>query len=382
MDFNFTEEQLALEDTIGRFINKDYSFEARRKIVASEQAYDTNAWSTYAELGLLALPFEEDFGGLDGSALDTYLVMKALAPGLILEPYVSTVVLSGGLLNALGTQQQKEALIPGICDGSTTYAFAHYEPAYRYQEEMVGCRATKTGDNWVLNGQKAAVIDAPSASKLLVSARTSGEASDKAGISVFLLDPAASGVTLKAYKTHDGHYAADITLENVEVPASALIGEQDKAYPAIMDAILKTNVALCAEASGLIKALNDATLEYLKTRKQFGVAIGTFQALQHRMADMAIAAEQANSMALLASIEMQHDDLEHRVRKASGAKAYIGKLARHVSQEAVQMHGGMGVTDELNVAHFFKRVNLINTMFGDHDFHMQRYSDMLVAPTV
>lgn len=380
MDFNFTEEQLALEDTISRFINKDYAFEARRKRVASEEAYDRNAWNTYAELGILALPFHEDLGGLNGTPLDTYLVMKALAPGLILEPYVSTVVLSGGLINALGTAEQKETLIAGIADGSVTYAFGHYEPDFRYLEKMVSTSATKSANGWVLSGQKAMAIDAPSASQLLVSARTSGAAGDEEGISVFLLDPATPGVTLKTYKTHDGHYAADIVLDNAEVPASALLGEEGKALPAIMDAIAQTNVALCAELVGLIKALNDATLEYLKTRKQFGVAIGTFQALQHRMADMAIAAEQANSMALLAAIEMQNKSLQHRIFKASGAKAYIGKLARKVSQEAVQMHGGMGVTDELNVAHFFKRVNLINTMFGDHDFHMQRYSDMLDVP--
>lgn len=378
MDFNFTEEQLSLQDTLNRFITKDYGFEERRKRVAAGETCNADIWNTFAELGILALPFHEDFGGLNGTAMDTYLVMRALAPGLVLEPYVSTVILSGTFLQAAASDEQKASMIEEIAGGSARYSFAHYEPQSRYQETHVATTAKKDGDNWVLNGHKAAVLDVKDSDYVLVSARTSGNTTDAEGISVFRLTPDAAGLQVNSYRTHDGRTAADLILNNVSVSADALIGTEGQAAPAIAQAFAITNTALVAEATGLIEALNTATLEYLKIRKQFGVAIGTFQALQHRMADMAIAAEQANSMALLAAMEMDNPDLAHRVVKASGAKAYVGKLARHVAHEAVQMHGGIGVTDELNVAHFYKRITTINMMFGDVDYHFERYSDSLV----
>ena len=378
MDFNFTEEQLSLQDTLNRFINKDYSFETRRQRVTADAHFDPAIWNTFAELGILALPFHEDFGGLNGTALDTYLVMRALAPGLILEPYISTVILSGTLLQEAATPEQKATWIEEIATGATRYAFAHYEPESRYQETHVGTRAQKQGDTWLINGHKAAVLDAKDVDYVLVSARSNGDTSDAQGISVFRIPLDTAGLSLKNYRTHDGHSAADVILNNVTVPAEALIGTEGQAASAIAQALAITNTALIAEATGLIEALNNATLEYLKIRKQFGVPIGTFQALQHRMAEMAIAAEQANSMALLAAMEMANPDPTQRLIKASGAKAYVGKLARHVAHEAVQMHGGIGVTDELNVAHFYKRITTINMMFGDVDYHLERYSDSLL----
>lgn len=376
MDFNFTEEQLSLQDTLNRFITKDYGFEERRKRVAAGASFDPAIWNTFAELGILALPFHEDFGGLNGTALDIYLVMRTLAPGLVLEPYVSTVILSGTFLQEAATDEQKANWIEEIAAGGARYCFAHYEPESRYQETRITTSAKKNGDSWVLNGHKAAVLDAKNSDYILVSARTSGEQADAQGVSVFRVPVDATGLSLKNYRTHDGRTAADVIL--TDVITDTLVGAEGQAAPAIAQALAITNTALVAEATGLIQALNNATLEYLKIRKQFGVALGTFQALQHRMADMAIAAEQANSMALLAAMEMANPDPQQRLIKASGAKAYVGKLARHVAHEAVQMHGGIGVTDELNVAHFYKRITTINMMFGDVDYHFERYSDSLI----
>lgn len=378
MDFNFTEEQLSLQDTLNRFVSKEYGFEERRKRVAAGDTCSPELWNTLAELGVLALPFDEDFGGFNGTALDTYLVMRALAPGLILEPYISTVILSGTFIQEAGTDEQKASLIEEIAGGEARYSFAHYEPQSRYQETRIATSAQKNDNNWTLNGHKAAVLDVKDSDYILVSARTSGNETDAEGISVFRIKPDCDGLTIKNYRTHDGHTAADLILNNVQVGTEALIGNKGEAAPAIAQALAVTNTALVAEATGLIEALNNATLEYLKIRKQFGVPIGTFQALQHRMADMAIAAEQANSMALLAAMEMSNPSLQHRLIKASGAKAYVGKLARHIAHEAVQMHGGIGVTDELDVAHFYKRITTINMMFGDVDYHFQRYSDSLI----
>ena len=377
MDFTFTEEQLALQDTLNRYIEKDYTFEARRKRLAQDQPFDEASWRTLAELGILALPFDEAHGGLDGTPIDTYLVMRSLAKGLVLEPYITTVILSGTLLRQLATPAQQDILIPAITEGSARFALAHYEPGSRYTEAHIETRATPQGDGWVLSGHKSMVIDAPISDHWLITARTAGTDRDENGLSVFLVKADHPGVTVKPYRLHDGHRAADLSFDNLQVSADALIGAEGAAYPAIMQALAATSAALAAEAAGLMQALNDATLEYLKTRKQFGVAIGTFQALQHRMADMAIAAEQATSMALLAAISQSDENPQERILKASAARSLVARLSRQVAEEAVQMHGGMGVTDELQVAHFFKRVTVLNSQYGDADFHLQRYSDSL-----
>lgn len=379
MDFNFSEEQYFLQDTLNRFVAKDYGFEERRKRIAAGETFSPAVWNTLAEVGVLALPFAEQYGGLNGTPLDIYIVMKALAPGLLLEPYVSTVILSGSLLQAAGTEEQKAQYLAEIGAGQARYCFAHYEPAGRYQETFVQTSAKKVDNQWHINGHKAAVLDVKPADYILVSARTAGADSDKDGISVFRVPVGVSGLTIKSYRTHDGHDAADIIFNDVCLDEDCLIGTEGQAASAINHAFNVTNMALVAEASGLIDALSKATLEYLKIRKQFGVPIGSFQALQHRMAEMAIAVEQSNSMALLVATDMSHEDPVYRQNRVSGAKAYVGKLARQVAQEAVQMHGGIGVTDELNVAHFYKRIALINMMFGDVDYHFARYSDSLVA---
>ena len=373
MNFNYTEEQLALQDTLRRFIAKDYAFEHRRALTKSADGFDREAWKTFADFGILALPFHEDFGGLNGTAVDTMLVMEMLGRGLALEPYVSTVVLCGGLIRDAGSAAQKEALLPAIAGGELMLALAHHEPGGRYEIDRVATTATPTGSGWQLDGAKAVVLGAPSADKLIVSAR------DGKGVSLFLVDPKAPSVSMRAYPTQDGARAADIRLAKVAVGADALIGTAGNALPVIERALDYANAALCAEAVGIMSALNEVTLEYLKTRKQFGVPIGNFQALQHRMADMVIATEQARSMATLAAVRADSSDAAERSRAVAAAKAYVSQSARLVGQQAVQLHGGMGVVDELNVSHYFKRLTMIGLTFGDVDFHLGRFSDTLLA---
>ncbi|MDO8789449.1 MAG: acyl-CoA dehydrogenase family protein [Sulfuritalea sp.] len=373
MDFNYTEEQLALQNTLRRFIARDYPFEHRRALAKSADGFDRAAWKTFADFGILALPFHEDFGGLNGNAVDTMLVMEMLGRGLALEPYVSTVVLCGGLIRDAGSAAQKEALLPAIAGGELMLALAHFEPGGRYELDRVATTASATGSGWQLDGAKAVVLGAPAADKLIVSAR------DGSGISLFLVDAKAPGVTLRTYPTQDGARAADIRLSKVMVGADALLGTAGNALPVIERALDYANAAFCAEAVGIMSALNEVTLEYLKTRKQFGQPIGKFQALQHRMADMVIATEQARSMATLAAVRVDSADVALRNRSVAATKAYVGAQARFVGQQAVQLHGGMGVVDELNVAHYFKRLTMIGLTFGDADYHLGRFSDTLLA---
>jgi pimeloyl-CoA dehydrogenase small subunit len=373
MDFNYTEEQLALQDTLRRFIAKDYGFEHRRAMSRSADGFDRAAWKTYADFGILALPFPEDVGGLDGNAVDTMLVMEMLGRGLALEPYLSTVVLCGGLLRDAGSAAQKAALLPQLAAGELMLALAHFEPGSRYALDQVATTATANHAGWTLDGSKAVVLAAPSADRLIVSAR------DGVGLSLFLVDAKASGVRLRSYPTQDGARAADITFSAVQVGPEALLGPAGGALALIERAVDQANAALCAEAVGIMAALNEVTLEYLKTRKQFGVPIGKFQALQHRMADMVIATEQARSMAILAAVRADDTDADERRRAIAAAKAYVLQSARLVGQQAVQLHGGMGVTDELNVGHYFKRLTMIGLTFGDVDYHLGRFSDTLLA---
>jgi alkylation response protein AidB-like acyl-CoA dehydrogenase len=373
MDFNYSEEQIGLQDTLRRYFARDYAFEHRRALAKSADGFDRAAWETFADFGILALPFAEDFGGLNGNAVDSMLVMEMLGRGLALEPYVSTVVLCGGLIRDAGSTAQKEALLPAIGGGELMLALAHYEAGARYELDRVATTATATDDGWKLDGAKAVVLAAPSAGKFIVSARES------AGLSLFLIDAKAPGISLRAYPTQDGARAADVTLAGVQVGANALIGAAGGALPLIERAIDYANAALCAEAVGIMAALNEVTLEYLKTRKQFGQPIGKFQALQHRMADMVIATEQARSMATLAAVRADSGDAAERSRCIAAAKAYVMQSARFVGQQAVQLHGGMGVTDELKVGHYFKRLTMIGLTYGDVDYHLGRFSDSLLA---
>ncbi len=377
MDFNYSNEQLALQETLQRFIGRDYGFERRRELARSPLGFSAEAWAQYADLGLLSLPFPEEFGGLGGNAVDIMLVMELVGRGLLLEPFSSTVVMCGGLIRDAASESLKRSMLPRIGAGELKLALACYEAAGRYELSRVECTAVRGTEGWRISGRKTVVLDASSADYFLVSARTGGDSADDHGISLFLVGREAAGVTTFAYPTQSGGRAADLHLVDVAVDASALIGAPGEGLAVVEHAVDRGIAALCAEAVGIIVALNEATLNYLKTRKQFGVPIGKFQALQHRMADMFIAAEQARSMAVIAAVYADSDDAAERRRAVSGAKAYIGQAARFVGQQAVQMHGAMGVVDDLIVSHYFKRLTMIDLSLGDVDYHLARFSDML-----
>jgi alkylation response protein AidB-like acyl-CoA dehydrogenase len=378
MDFSYTEEQLALQDTLQRFITREYDFETRRKLLSSNTGFSKDAWKQYGELGLLALPFPEGDGGLGGNAIDIMLIMEMIGRGLLLEPYLSSVVLCGCLIRDAAPEAMRKAVLPAIGAGTLQLAFAGYEAAGRYELSYVAAKAVNDANGgWRLTGKKSVVTDGPSADRFLVSARVAGSVNDRDGISLFLVDRNTPGVTLTGYPTQCGRRAADVRFDDVVVGADAMIGTSGKAIDIIERAVDRGIAALCAEAVGIMVALNEATLNHLKTRKQFGVPIGKFQALQHRMADMFIATEQARSMAIIAAVNADSDDAGARRRAISGAKTYIGQAARLVSQQAVQLHGGMGLVDELIVSHYFKRLTMINLSLGDADYHMARFSSVL-----
>ena len=379
MDFNYTDEQNALRDTLARFIAKDYGFEQRRALAKSDEGFSRDHWKQFTELGLTALPFPEDFGGLNGNAVDTMLVMEAFGRGLVLEPYLTTVIVAGSLVREAGSDAQKKELLPAVAGGERLLALAHYEPNGRYRVSRVDTAAKPKGEGWVLSGAKGVVIGGGAADTLLVTARSSHEPRDEDGISLFLVDRRAKGVSVRSYMTQDGGRAADIRFDDVELGPDALLGNLGAVLPDLERALDYGRAALCAEAVGIMTALNEATLEYLKTRKQFGQPIGRFQALQHRMVDMVIATEQARSMATLAAVKADAPNAAERRRAISAAKAYVGQQARFVGQQAVQLHGGMGVVDELNISHYFKRLTMINMTFGDTDHHLGLFSDMLLA---
>ena len=379
MDFNYSNEQLALQETLQRFIGRDYGFERRRELVGTTLGFSAEAWAQYAELGLLALPFPEEYGGLGGNAVDIMLVMELIGRGLLLEPFLSSIVMCGGLIRDAGALPLKRTMLPRIGAGELKVALACYEAAGRYDLSHVACTAVRSGDGWRLSGRKTVVLDAPSADYFLVSARSGGQARAAHGVSLFLVGREAAGLALLPYRTQSGGRAADVGLNEVALEATALIGAAGEGLAIVERAVDKGIAALCAEAVGIIAALNEATLNYLKTRKQFGVPIGKFQALQHRMADMFIAAEQARSMAVNAAVYADSENASERRRAVSGAKAYIGQAARLVGQQAVQMHGAMGVVDDLIVSHYFKRLTMIDLSMGDADFHLGRFSDTLGA---
>jgi alkylation response protein AidB-like acyl-CoA dehydrogenase len=375
VDFRYTEEQLALQETLQRFIARDYGFEQRRAFAKAEPGFSGAAWTQYAELGLLALPFPEEYGGLNGGPVDVMVVMEQVGQGLLLEPYLSTVVLCGGILREAASAAVKSAILPRLAAGEVKLALAAFEAAGRYDLAHVAATAVADGSGWRLSGRKSVVLDAPSADCFLVSARTAGAVGEPAGISLFLVPRAAAGVRILPYATQSGARAGDLELADVRLEGAALVGQAGEALAVLERGVDAAIAALCAEACGIVGALNQATLAYLKSRKQFGVPIGVFQALQHRMADMYIAEEQIRSMAIIAAVNAGNPDARARARAIAAAKAYIGQAGRFVGQQAVQLHGAMGVVDDLIVSHYFKRLTMIDMTFGDADFHLARFSD-------
>jgi alkylation response protein AidB-like acyl-CoA dehydrogenase len=376
MDIQFTEEQELLRSSVQRLLRNQYDFDARRKAVASEEGFSRKQWAAFAELGLFAAPFSEDAGGLGGGPLSTMIIMQEFGRHLVVEPFVETIVLAGGLIEQAGSDEQKQTFIPNIIAGTKIWALAWTEKGSRFDLATVTTAAHRDGKDYVLSGEKTAVIGAPWADYLIVSARSSGgHRHNRGGVSLFVVDRRAANLHLQSFKTIDGRRAAEISLRDVR---GQLLGREGEGVAALETCRDRAIGALCAEAVGAIGELNSATLEYSKTRKQFGATLGSFQVLQHRMVDMFIAHEEALSL-------MQHLNLclsagEAGVsRLASGAKSKIGYAGKFVADQAVQLHGGMGMTDELNVGHYFKRISSINIQFGDPAYHVRRYAQLDAA---
>ena len=376
MDFDLSDEQRLLKDQVSGLIAKKYSFEQRKAYAREPLGYSAARWAQFAELGLLALPFAEAQGGIGGTPVETMIVMEAFGRGLVLEPYLATVVLGGGLLRFAGSAAQLEAMVPAIAGGTLRLAFAHTERQSRYDLADVAVTAKPgPGGGFVLGGHKGVELHGEGADRLIVSARSAGGPREREGISLFLVDPKADGVTVQGYPTVDGLRAAEITLRDVRLGPDALLGPRDHALPLIERAVDLAVAALVAEAVGAMSVMHELTIEYLKTRKQFGVAIGAFQALQHRAVDMLVALEQARSMAMLAAMMAEAQDADERRRTIAAAKVQCGRSGRYVGQQAIQLHGGIGMTDEYKVGHYFKRVTMIDTLFGDADHHLAAVAD-------
>jgi alkylation response protein AidB-like acyl-CoA dehydrogenase len=369
MDFNFKEEQLQFADALKRWAAKDYSFEERGRIVRSPAGVSDAAWATLAELGMTALPIPEEQGGFSGSAVDMFVVMQELGRGLVVEPYLATVL--GAEFLKLGGGHQ--ALLEQVAGGELKLACALGERQSRHDLADIATSAAADGDSYVINGRKTVVLHGGQAGSLIVSTRSAGSQRDQAGITLFVLPVDTAGVTVTDYRTLDGLRAADIAFDNVIVPAGAMIGTIGAGWDILEQGADYGAGLLCAEALGAMEALFAATLDYLKTRTQFGAPIGKFQALQHRMADMFIHLEQARSMALLAAVKLGSSDTNERRRAVAAAKFRVGQAMKFIGQQAVQLHGGMGVTDELPAAHYFKRLTMIELTLGDSDHHLRRF---------
>jgi alkylation response protein AidB-like acyl-CoA dehydrogenase len=372
VDIQFTDEQELLRSSIQWLLRDQYDFDTRRKIIATEEGWSRKHWDGFAELGLLAAPFPEEFGGLGAGPLASMIVMQEFGRNLVVEPFFETIVLAGGIIEQAGSSAQREEFLPEIAAGKATWALAWAERGSRYDLNNVATVAERHGDEYVLSGDKAAVIGAPWADKLIVSARMSGDPRDRDGVSLFIVDRQTANLHLQSFKTIDARRAAEITLRGVRVPASRMLGEEGTGV-AILEACRDRAIAaLCAEAIGAMTELNSATLEHTKTRKQFGVALGTFQVLQHRMVDMFIALEESISLTQHLNLTLAANE-PGCSKLASGVKSKVGEAARFVGEQAVQLHGGMGMSDELSVGHYFKRIASINIQFGDPTYHLMRY---------
>lgn len=369
MHFEFKEEQLQFADALKRWIGRDYGFEQRRAIVRSAQGTSDQAWSTLAELGMTALPVPQAQGGFDGTAVDLFVVMRELGRGLVVEPYFATVL--GSRFLVLGGAHG--ALLEQVAGGALKLACALGERQARHELRDILTSAQASDGGWRLSGEKTAVVHGAGAGVLIVPARSAGAQREEDGITLFAVPADAPGVQLTAYRTLDGQRAANLRLDGVQLGADSVIGAPGAGWGILEAAADYGAGLLCAEALGAMEALFEATLDYLKTRQQFGVPIGKFQSLQHRMADMYIHLEQAHSMALLAAVTLDGADAEERRRVVSAAKYRVGQAARYIGQQAVQLHGGMGVTDELAAAHYFKRLSMIELTLGDRDHHLARF---------
>jgi len=375
MDFSLSEEQSMLIDSISRFIDNDYDFDTRQKNAAAAEGFNIETWKLFAELGWTAIPFDEDEGGLGGGPIEIALLMQQFGRGLVVEPYLANIVLAGGLLRRIGNDEQRSGLLAGLIDGSQQSAVAFAEPQARFNIADVATSAVADGSDFLLNGSKNLVLNGGNAGHIVIPARTSGNRSDESGISLFVVAADAPGLTINRYPTVDGHQAAELTLTNVRATSDELLGEVGQGFPALQAVVDEATLAVCAEAVGIMTTMHEKTVEYSKNRVQFGVPIGSFQALQHRMADTLIACEQSYSL-MLWSVMVNAEGSPEARKVVSALKYQIGSAGRLVAQEAVQIHGGMGVTWELDIAHFFKRFSAIELLFGNADYHLDRYAEL------
>jgi pimeloyl-CoA dehydrogenase small subunit len=377
MDFGLTEEQRLLRDAVGRLLADHYGFDKRRTYRAAPEGWSRAVWAQYAELGLLGLPFAEDYGGFGGGPIEVMLVMEALGRVLALEPYLATVVLSGAALRLAGSEAQKSAMLPRVAEGDLILAFAHGERQARYDLSDVLTTAKPKGSSWVLDGAKSVALHGDSAQRLVVSARTAGDRDDPDGITLFIVDAAANGVARRSYPMRDGTRAAEISLSGVEVGEEDVLGEIGVAFPVIERVVEAGIAATAAEAVGAMETMQAMTLEYLKTRQQFGRPIGDNQALQHRASEMLMELERGRSMAMLAAMMVEEPDAAERAHNIAMAKVGVGQASKFVSQNAIQLHGGIGMTEEYAVGHYFRRCMVIEHTFGDTAHHLSRLADQV-----
>jgi alkylation response protein AidB-like acyl-CoA dehydrogenase len=379
MDFRLNEEQQMLQDTVARLVRGEYSFEKRLEYSETDLGFSAEFWQQLSELGLTAVPFPEELGGFGGSGVEVQSVMTELGRGLCLEPYLQSVILGGGLISQAGNDSQKAQWLPGVASGELKVAVGLDEPQSFYNLNDVSTRAEKSGDGYTLNGRKAVVLGGHCADLLIVSARSAGDVRDPDGLSLFAIDPNAAGIERRTYPTIDGAKGCDIILNNVKVSADARLGEEGKAGEVIEYQTGRAIAALCAEAVGVMEEAIRLTLDYLKTRKQFGVPIGKFQVLQHRMVDMSSELEQARSMAILAASVADNEQSIERRRTLAAAKNVIGRAGQFISEQAIQSHGGIGMTWEYSFAHYAKRLIMINHQLGDDDHHLEQFTALMQA---
>jgi pimeloyl-CoA dehydrogenase small subunit len=375
MDFDLSEEQRLLKDSVEGLLNDSYDFEQRKKNSASKKGWSDEAWKKFAEQGLLGLPFAEADGGFGAGAIETMIVMEAMGKALVVEPYLATVVLGGGFLRHGGSDAQRQAHIASIIDGSKTFAFAQLEKNSRYDLGDVSTTAKKKGAGYVISGEKFVVANGDSADTFVVTARTAGGQRDRNGVGVFLVPANAKGVRAKGYPTQDGLRAANVTFEQVEVGADAVLGDAENGLPLIERVVDEARIALCSEAVGAMDESLKTTIEYLKTRQQFGQNIGKFQALQHRGSDMFVALEQARGITMYGTMAVTYDDAKERSTAIAATKVQVGRSAKYIGQQAIQLHGGVGMTEEYKIGHYFKRLTMIESTFGDADYHLRRIAE-------
>jgi pimeloyl-CoA dehydrogenase small subunit len=377
MDFEPSDDQRLLVESVTRMLADNYSFAQRKGYMAQPAGYSPEMWSKFAELGLLGVPFAEEYGGYGGGTQEVMLVMQAFGRALVVEPFLSTVVLCGTAIQAAGSADQKRSLLPAIAEGSLKLSFAHGERQARYDLNDVVTTAKRSGNGWVLDGSKTVVAHGEAADKFIVSARTSGDRYDRDGITLFIVDGGVQGLARRGYTSRDDSRAADIALSNVQVSDAGVLGEVGQGFPIIQRVVEAGIAATAAEAVGAMEAMNEMTLEYSKTRVQFGQPIGSYQVVQHRLADMFMTQEQGRSMAMLATMSLEDSDVEERARNIAMAKVGIGQSARYVSQSAVQLHGGIGMTEEYAVGHYFRRCMVIERLWGDPAYWLQKLADQV-----